>query len=227
MPSRHAGPRVKPRDRRPGDKARRGRAAYAPAEAGGERAQRHAPRVGSMHCFHVARAPRGRHGRSIVRDSMVRQVLAGGVSQDEATAQHANEARVSDLSKLVIGCALAVASTLRSGLVEKVCANALVCELRKRGVAVVQQGGVAFASAKLLQHRHSMFARFLSMFQYTKTGKVSSPVRSACGTARGCDVSSSELPGSVACASAARPHRWQAVASVSLARLRRRPPPSP
>jgi hypothetical protein len=33
---------------------------------------------------------------------------------------NANEARINDLSKLVIGCALAVASALGSGFVEKV-----------------------------------------------------------------------------------------------------------
>jgi len=55
---------------------------------------------------------------------------------------NANEARINDLSKLVIGCALAVANTLGSGFVEKVYENALAYELRKRGLAVVQQGGV-------------------------------------------------------------------------------------
>ena len=55
---------------------------------------------------------------------------------------NANEARINNLSKLVIGCALAVANTLGSGFVEKVYENALAYELRKRGLAVVQQGGV-------------------------------------------------------------------------------------
>ncbi len=55
---------------------------------------------------------------------------------------NANEARINDLSKLVIGCALAVANTLGAGFVEKVYENALAYELRKRGLAVAQQRGV-------------------------------------------------------------------------------------
>ena len=54
----------------------------------------------------------------------------------------ADEARINDLSNLVIGCALAVAGTLGSGLVEKVYENALAHELRKSGLAVTQQRGV-------------------------------------------------------------------------------------
>jgi len=53
-----------------------------------------------------------------------------------------DEARINDLSNLVIGCALAVAGTLGSGFVEKVYENALAYELRKSGLAVAQQHGV-------------------------------------------------------------------------------------
>jgi GxxExxY protein len=54
----------------------------------------------------------------------------------------ANEVRINDLSRLVIGCALAVANTLGSGFVEKVYENALAHELRKSGLAVAQQRSV-------------------------------------------------------------------------------------
>jgi GxxExxY protein len=46
------------------------------------------------------------------------------------------------LSKVIIGCALAVASSLGSGFVEKVYENALAHEFRKAGLAVAQQYGV-------------------------------------------------------------------------------------
>ncbi len=55
---------------------------------------------------------------------------------------NAYEARINDLSKLVIGCALAVANTLGVGFLEKVYENAHAYELRKRGLAVAQQRGV-------------------------------------------------------------------------------------
>jgi GxxExxY protein len=55
---------------------------------------------------------------------------------------NANADRINELSNLVIGCALAVANTLGSGFVEKVYENALAHELRKSGLAVVQQHGV-------------------------------------------------------------------------------------
>ena len=55
---------------------------------------------------------------------------------------NANEARINDLSKRVIGCALAVANTLGSGFVEKVYENALAYEIRKRGLIVAQRYGV-------------------------------------------------------------------------------------
>ncbi len=54
-----------------------------------------------------------------------------------------NETRINELSNRVIGCALAVAGTLGSGFVEKVYENALAHELRKTGIAVAQQHGIA------------------------------------------------------------------------------------
>jgi GxxExxY protein len=53
-----------------------------------------------------------------------------------------NEARINDLSRRTIGCALTVASTLGSGFVEKVYENALAHELRRSGLIVEQQHGV-------------------------------------------------------------------------------------
>jgi GxxExxY protein len=55
---------------------------------------------------------------------------------------NAYEARINDLSKLVIGCALAVANTLGVGFLEKVYENAHAYELRKRALAAAQQAGV-------------------------------------------------------------------------------------
>lgn len=54
-----------------------------------------------------------------------------------------NETRINELSNRVIGCALAVAGALGSGFVEKVYENALAHELRKTGIAVAQQHGIA------------------------------------------------------------------------------------
>jgi hypothetical protein len=56
------------------------------------------------------------------------QVLAGRISKKKGTAnnaKNANEARINDLSRLGIGCALAVANTLGAGFLEKVYENAL------------------------------------------------------------------------------------------------------
>ena len=55
---------------------------------------------------------------------------------------HGNEAELNRLSKVIIGCALAVANTLGSGFLEKVYENALAYELRKAGIAVAQQHGI-------------------------------------------------------------------------------------
>jgi hypothetical protein len=58
--------------------------------------------------------------------------------EPQITQMNANEARNNALSRLVIGCALAVANTLGSGPIEKVYENALVHELCKSGLAVAQ-----------------------------------------------------------------------------------------
>ena len=55
---------------------------------------------------------------------------------------HGNQAELNRLSKVIIGCALAVANTLGSGFLEKVYENALAYELRKAGIAVAQQHGI-------------------------------------------------------------------------------------
>jgi GxxExxY protein len=51
--------------------------------------------------------------------------------------------RINELSNRIIGCALEVAGVLGSGFVEKVYENALTRELRKTGIAVAQQHGIA------------------------------------------------------------------------------------
>jgi len=58
------------------------------------------------------------------------------------TQKNANEARINDLSKPVIGCALAVSNQLGAGFLEKTYENAHAYEFRKRGLAEAQQGGV-------------------------------------------------------------------------------------
>ena len=67
------------------------------------------------------------------------------------TANNANEARVDDLSKRIIGCALSVASTLGSGFAEKVYEKALAYEIRKRYLAVrnnmVSSSGMTVSSS--------------------------------------------------------------------------------
>jgi GxxExxY protein len=55
---------------------------------------------------------------------------------------HADENRLNGLSGDVIGCAFTVLNTLGAGFLEKVYENALVHELRKRGLAVAQQHGI-------------------------------------------------------------------------------------
>ena len=57
-------------------------------------------------------------------------------------AKDTDDDGINDLSRVVIGCALAVAATLGSGFVEKVYENALAYELGKRGLGVVQQSPV-------------------------------------------------------------------------------------
>jgi GxxExxY protein len=55
---------------------------------------------------------------------------------------HRDEAELNRLSKVIIGCALAVTNTPGSGFLEKVYENALAYELHKAGIAVAQQHGV-------------------------------------------------------------------------------------
>jgi GxxExxY protein len=55
---------------------------------------------------------------------------------------NANGPVLNALSKRIIGCALTVANTLGSGFLEKVYENALTYEVRKAGMAVVQQRGI-------------------------------------------------------------------------------------
>src|ERR1700690_2304326 len=57
-------------------------------------------------------------------------------------ANNANAGRINDLSKRVIGGALAGANDHRTGFREKVYENALAYEIRKRGLAGAQQYGV-------------------------------------------------------------------------------------
>jgi GxxExxY protein len=52
---------------------------------------------------------------------------------------NADERRLDDITKRVIGCAYAVSNTLGAGFVEKVYERALVVELRIAGLAIAQQ----------------------------------------------------------------------------------------
>jgi GxxExxY protein len=54
-------------------------------------------------------------------------------------AEHADAARLNDLSRLVIGRAFTVLNGLGAGFLEKVYENALAFELRDAGVSVLQQ----------------------------------------------------------------------------------------
>jgi GxxExxY protein len=58
-------------------------------------------------------------------------------------AEHADKDSLNALSGRVIGCAFIVLNTLGAGFLEKVYENALAYELRKAGLAVVQQHGVS------------------------------------------------------------------------------------
>jgi GxxExxY protein len=55
---------------------------------------------------------------------------------------HADENRLNELSRGVIGCAFTVLNTLGVGFLEKVYENALAHELPKTGRTVMQQRGV-------------------------------------------------------------------------------------
>ena len=54
----------------------------------------------------------------------------------------ADERRLNDITERVIGCAYVVANTLGHGFLEKVYENALAHELRKAGLAVMQQSSI-------------------------------------------------------------------------------------
>ena len=56
---------------------------------------------------------------------------------------HADDTGVNRLSGRVIGCAFQVINTLGAGFLEKVYENALAHELRKVGLFVAQQQGIA------------------------------------------------------------------------------------
>ena len=56
---------------------------------------------------------------------------------------HADDARMSRLSERVIGGAFRVTNALGTGFLEKVYENALAHELRKGGLVVAQQHGIA------------------------------------------------------------------------------------
>src|SRR5713226_4226226 len=53
---------------------------------------------------------------------------------------HTDKHRLNEITEKIIGCAFQVGNTLGSGFLEKVYENALAYELRKAGLAVVQQG---------------------------------------------------------------------------------------
>ncbi len=54
-------------------------------------------------------------------------------------AEHADRARLNELSAAIIGCAFAVRNTLEAGFLEKVYENASAQELHKVGFAAAQQ----------------------------------------------------------------------------------------
>ena len=56
---------------------------------------------------------------------------------------HRNDLTLDRISERIIGCAFAVMNTLGCGFLEKVYENALAHELRKAGVRVAQQHGIA------------------------------------------------------------------------------------
>jgi GxxExxY protein len=55
---------------------------------------------------------------------------------------NADVARLNAISERIIGCAFTVGNALGHGFLEKVYENALAHELRKSGLAVVQQRGI-------------------------------------------------------------------------------------
>ena len=55
---------------------------------------------------------------------------------------HADKIALNRVSERIIGCAFTVLNTLGAGFLEKVYENALAHELRKAGLAVLQQCGI-------------------------------------------------------------------------------------
>jgi len=55
----------------------------------------------------------------------------------------ADERRLNELSEAIIGCAYKISNALGAGFVEKVYENALALELRRIGLEVAQQQGIA------------------------------------------------------------------------------------
>jgi GxxExxY protein len=55
---------------------------------------------------------------------------------------HTDESSANRLTERIIGCAFQVLNTLGAGFLEKVYENALAHELRKFGLAIVQQQGI-------------------------------------------------------------------------------------
>jgi GxxExxY protein len=55
---------------------------------------------------------------------------------------HTDESSANRLTEPIIGCAFQVLNTLGAGFLEKVYENALAHELRKFGLAIVQQQGI-------------------------------------------------------------------------------------
>ena len=58
-------------------------------------------------------------------------------------AEHADEVRTNQLSERIILCAFRVLNTLGAGFLKKVHENALAREMRKGGLAVAQEQGIA------------------------------------------------------------------------------------
>jgi GxxExxY protein len=56
---------------------------------------------------------------------------------------HTDATEVNRLSERIIGCAFRVLNTLGAGFLEKVYENALAHDLRKTGLLVAQQQGIA------------------------------------------------------------------------------------
>jgi GxxExxY protein len=63
---------------------------------------------------------------------------------------------INGLSTLIIGCRLIVAHTLGPEFVEKIRENVLDYELRKRGFAVAQQGGVVVRHDGVIVREYTM-----------------------------------------------------------------------